>query len=74
MQRLYLSVYAFKIYTYRPVIYECHVHHGSKKAVLDPVRFVELLNLFEEGLVEGLSFVAASRLVEARLVALFERG
>ena len=59
MQRLYLSVYAFKVYTYRPVVYECHVHHGSEQAVLHLIRLVEPLDMLEEGLIEGLGYIAA---------------
>jgi hypothetical protein len=58
MQRLYLSVYTLKVYTYRPVVYECHIHHGSKEAVSDLVRLVKLLDLLEEGFIEDLGFVA----------------
>src|SRR5262245_12772490 len=70
MLRMYLIVQTGVVYTYRPVVDKCHVHHGSKDAVFDLVWLVKLLDFLEEGLVEGLGVYAACGLVEVGLVTL----
>ena len=62
------------IFTYRSIVDERNVHHSLKDAILDPLRLIELLHLFEEDGVKFLGFDAAGRLVEVGLVPFLSRS
>lgn len=71
MLRVYLIVQTGVVYTYRPVVDKCYVHHSCENAVFDLIWLIEVLHFLEESLIERLRFEAACRLVEVGLVALF---
>jgi hypothetical protein len=67
---MYLIVQTTVIYTYRPIVDERNVHHGSKEPILDLLRFVCFLHVIEKSLIELLGFKSTCGLMKARLAAL----